>query len=108
MKVDIGSIRPVEFKILIEVEEVETITQGGIILPDSGRDRERIAQEQGTIVAMGQCACSEVDIWGENPPKVGDKVIFSKYAGATIQKLGKNYRLIQDKDLGAVLEVSDE
>jgi len=97
-------IRPVEFKILLRVDEVETITAGGIILPDTGRDREMIAQESGVIIAMGECACSEADIWGPNPPKVGDKVIFSKYAGAVIKRLGKKYRLIQDKDLGAVIE----
>lgn len=99
-----AKIRPVEFKILLEVEAVEEVTAGGIILPDTGRDREQIAQEAGKIIAMGQCACSERDIWGDNPPKVGDKVIFSKYAGATIRKLGKKYRLIQDKDLGAIIE----
>jgi len=108
MEVDIGSIRPVEYKILIKTDPVETITKGGIILPDTGRDREHIAQEQGEIIAMGACACSEVDIWGVNPPKPGDRVIFSKYAGAVIKKLGKDYRLIQDKDLGAVIEAKEE
>ena len=97
-------IRPVEFKVLLKVDDVETVTPGGIILPDMARDREMIAQESGTIIAMGERACSENEIWGANPPKVGDKVIFSKYAGAVIKKMGKKYRLIQDKDLGAVIE----
>ena len=101
---EVVKIRPVEFKILLKVDEVEEITSGGIILPDTGRDREQIAQEGGEIIAMGPCACSEKDIWGDSPPKVGDRVIFSKYAGATIKRLGKKYRLIQDKDLGAVIE----
>lgn len=104
---DVTDIKPVEYKILIEVDDVETITPGGIILPETGRDRQSIAQEQGRIIAMGEMACSEVDIWGTSPPKVGDKVIFSKYAGALIQKLGKKYRLIQDKDLGAVIKEAE-
>lgn len=103
-KEEIIKLRPVEFKILLKVDEVEEVTSGGIILPDTGRDREQIAQEAGEIIAMGDCACSERDIWGDNPPKVGDRVIFSKYAGATIKRLGKKYRLIHDKDLGAVIE----
>jgi co-chaperonin GroES (HSP10) len=59
---------------------------------------------------MGPCACSEEDIWGppEYRPKQGDKVIFSKHAGAIVKKLGKEYKLIQDKDLGAVMEESHE
>lgn len=97
-------IKPVEFKILIKVDVVETITKGGIILPESSVDRQQIAQEAGEIIAMGEMACSEPEIWGTNPPQVGDRVVFSKYAGATIQQLGKKYRLIQDKDLGAVIE----
>lgn len=96
-------IRPVEFKILVRVEEIEQKI-GSIIIPDTTRERERIAQESGVIVAMGERACSEPEIWGGNPPKVGDRVLFSKYAGAVIKKLGKDYRLIQDKDLGAVIE----
>lgn len=101
-------VRPVEFKVLIRVDEVEEMTKGGIILPSVALDRGMIEQESGEIIAMGECACSELDIWGKNPPKVGDKVIFSKYAGANIKKLGKKYRLIQDKDLGAIMEDDDE
>jgi chaperonin GroES len=101
---EVSNIRPVEYKILIEVDQTETVTAGGIILPETTREKQQIAQEQGRIIAMGEKACSEPEIWGSRPPKVGDKVIFSKYAGATLQKLGKKYRLIQDKDLGAVIE----
>lgn len=111
VKEELGfEFRPQEFKILIRVDQVQEARDSIIIIPDTVKDREYIAQDMGTIVVMSPCACSETDIWGpkEGRPKQGDRVIFSKHAGAIVKKLGKEYRLIQDKDLGAVMEGNDE
>lgn len=107
VKEELGiEFRPQEFKILIKVDAVKDPKESVIILPESAKDREFISQDTGRIVVMAPCACSEEDIWGpkEYRPKQGDRVMYSKFAGAVVKKLGKEYRLIQDKDLGAVIE----
>ena len=97
-------IKPVEYKVLIEVEEVEDRSSGGIFLPDSTRERQEMAHDRGILVDAGGMAFAD---WNGYQPKIGDKVIFNKYAGSMIQhrqeKLTK-YRLCNDKDICATLE----
>lgn len=99
-------IEPVEYKILIKVEEVEDKSSGGIYLPDNTRDREQTAHDRGTLIAISEMS---FDGWTGTIPKVGDKVIFKKYAGTVIQhREDKNrvvgqYRLCHDKDICAII-----
>lgn len=105
-----SGIRPTEFKVLILPKEVEQKTAGGIILPDEHKDRQQFAQQEGEIVAVAPLAFSYAskDEWeraGGNPPKVGDRVSFAKFSGAVMKgKDGKDYRVVNDKDIFAVLD----
>lgn len=100
-------ISPTEYKVLIQPEKVEEKTKGGIILPDEHKDREQFAQMLGTLIAVSPLAFTYADAkdWGDSPkPKPGDKVMFAKYAGAAIKGLdGKDYRIVNDKDITAVI-----
>jgi len=59
---------------------------------------------KGVLVAISPLAFTYDDWKGANPPKVGDEVLFAKYAGAVVDgKDGKKYRLTNDKDIAAVL-----
>jgi chaperonin GroES len=102
-------IKPVEYKVLIKPEKIEDRSAGGIYLPDSARERQQYAVDRGEIVAIGE------GFFGELPgpkPKVGDRVIYNKYAGSLIT-IGEGrdrteYRLINDKDICAIVEEEGE
>jgi co-chaperonin GroES (HSP10) len=90
--------------VLIAPVEVDQKTKGGIIIPDETKDRDQFAQMRGVLVAVSPLAFTYDDWKGSNPPKVGDEVLFAKYAGAVVDgKDGKKYRLTNDKDIAAVL-----
>ena len=92
---------PVEYKVLVKAREIEERTEGGIILPETERIKQQHAIEVGTLVAIGGMAFTEPD-W-PNPPKVGDSVIFNRYAGSEINYKGTIYKLMNDKDLNAIV-----
>ena len=105
-----SGIMPTEFKVLISPKEVDEKTKGGIIIPDATKDRDQYAQMEGTLVAVSPLAFTyaKQDEWeaaGGAPPTVGDRVLFAKYAGAVVKSMkdGKDYRLVNDKDIAAVL-----
>lgn len=94
-------IEPVEYKVLIELEALEEKTVGGIIIPDDRRDRDQMAQTRATLMAVGGNAFED---WNGTVPKVGDKVLVSKYAGERPDKNENNpLRLCMDKDICAIL-----
>ena len=104
-----NNIFPVEYKVLILPDEVEDKSSGGMYLPDSVRDRQQYAMDRGMILATGD------GFFGELPgprPKVGDKVIFSKYAGSTmdvtIDGKRRTCRLCNDKDICAILREEEK
>jgi chaperonin GroES len=100
-----SGIRPVEYKVVVYPKPVEEVTKGGIIVPVEKVVRDEFATQEATIVAVADSAFSEADIWGSNPPKVGDVVLFAKYAGLLRKgKDGKDYRVLNDKDICAVLD----
>lgn len=102
-----SGVFPTEYKVLISPIRVDEKTKGGIILPDEHKDREQFAQMQGTLVAISPLAFTYADKndWGDAAkPKPGDKVLFAKFAGAAVKgKDGNDYRLVNDKDIAAVL-----
>ncbi len=99
-----SGIMPTEYKVLIAPKLTEEKTKGGIILPDTTKERDQHAQMEGVIVAVSPLAFS-YDNWKDGlPPKVGDAVLFAKYAGAIVTgRDGIDYRIVNDKDVAAVL-----
>lgn len=96
-----SGMQPVEYKILIEPEEVEQKSAGGIVLAMSVTEKEKMAQVKGKLIAIGGNAFED---WQGRLPQVGDSVWFAKYAGYVIKGAdGKEYRLANDKDISAVL-----
>ena len=98
-------IKPVEFKVLIRVDEVEETSSGGLFIPRTALEREQMAHDRGVLVEVSDMAFQG---WDCNIPKPGDKIIFSKYAGTVIQfRDGRNvgkYRLCNDKDICAIIK----
>ncbi|CUS77432.1 chaperonin GroES [Candidatus Kryptonium thompsonii] len=88
-------IKPLDDRILIEpLEEVESKTSSGIIIPDTAKEKPRV----GIVIAVG----TDEDL--QSKIKVGDKVLFAKYGGEEIEMNGKEYRIVSRSDILAVIE----
>ena len=88
------TIKPLADRVLIEPAPAETKTVGGIIIPDTAKEKPL----QGTIVAVGQGTKDEEMILKE-----GDKVLYGKYAGTEIEHEGKKYLIMRQSDVVAIL-----
>ena len=102
-------IHPIEFKVLIKVDELKDRSSGGIFLPEHAIEREQIAHDRGVLVDSSAMAFSD---WRGRKPEIGDKILFNKYAGSVIQfrqnGAVQRYRLCNDKDICAILEEGNE
>jgi chaperonin GroES len=93
-------IRPLGEKILLERLEAEEVTKGGIVLPDTAREKP----QEGTILAVGEGRMLKNGTRAEPQVKVGQKVLFSSYAGTEIKLEGRTYLLMDETDVLAVIE----
>lgn len=91
------NIRPLGDRVVIKKIEAEEKTKSGIVLPTSAQEQPQLAE----ILAVGNAVTE-----GENKVdlKVGDKVIFSKYAGTEIKIDGEEVTILKATDLLAVVE----
>ena len=98
-------LRPMGYSILVAVDAVEEKTAGGILLPTKHTERETSAAEKGLIVDISDMAFQGGDWDGAYRPDKGDTVVFQRYAGSEYEGAdGKQYRIIEDKDLRGVLQ----
>lgn len=96
-----SGLQPVEYKILIEPEEVEQKSSGGIVLAIATTEKEKMAQVRGKLIAVGGNAFED---WSEPKPQVGNSIWYAKYAGYVVKGSdGKEYRLANDKDCAAIV-----
>ena len=98
-------IRPAGHRVLVKVQEAETVTAAGIIIPDAISERQAEANVFGEIVAVGPTAWRAFDD-GQPWAKVGDLVAFAKYGGFVIvdPDTKERFRLLNDEDVTAVIE----
>jgi co-chaperonin GroES (HSP10) len=103
-----SGIRPVEYKVLIRPDEEKGFVElkGGHKLwkPDETKERDQHAAMEGVLVEASPLAFS-YDEWPEDSPRpqAGDRVIFARYAGINTRGAdGRDYRLMNDKDIVAV------
>ena len=88
------SIKPLADRVLIEPAPAETKTIGGIIIPDTAKEKPL----QGTVVAVGKGTKDEDMVLKE-----GDTVLYGKYAGTELEFEGKKYLIMRQSDVVAVL-----
>ena len=88
------NIKPLADRVLIEPAPAETKTVGGIIIPDTAKEKPL----QGTIAAVGKGTKDE-----EMVLKEGDTVLYGKYAGTELEYEGKKYLIMRQSDVLAVL-----
>jgi chaperonin GroES len=95
---------PRGFNVLVAIAGVEERTKGGVYLPPSAAEKDQMVHVRGRIVAVSPAAFDFAD-FGDSKPKVGDAVQFAKLAGIQTKGAdGKDYRLLLDKDIAAILD----
>lgn len=93
-------IRPLEDRIVVTPLETEEKTSGGIVLPDSAREK----QTQGEVVAVGKGKVLNSGKLVEPHVKVGDRVIYGKYAGTDVKVGVKEFKILSESEILAIVE----
>ena len=88
------SIKPLADRVLIEPAVAETTTASGIIIPDSAKEKP----QKGTVVAVGAGTKDE-----PLTVKVGDQVLYGKYAGTELAVEGTDYLIMRESDIFAIV-----
>ena len=92
-------IKPLGERVVIEVAESDVTTASGIVLPDTAKEKPQkgkvVAVGTGKLLESGQRAAMEV--------KVGDGVVSSKYSGSEIKVDDKDYLIVRESDILAIL-----
>jgi chaperonin GroES len=88
------NIKPLADRVLIEPMEAETTTAAGIIIPDSAKEKP----QKGTVIAVGKGTKDQ-----PMTVKVGDAVLYAKYAGTELNFAGKNYLIMRESDILATI-----
>ena len=94
------NIRPLHDRIIVERIEEETKTAGGLIIPDTAKEKP----QQGKVVAAGKGKVTEDGKLLGMDVKVGDRILFGKYAGTEIKVEGKEYLMMREDDVLGVVE----
>ena len=94
------TLQPLGDKVVVERDESEDTTAGGIVLPDSARDKP----SRGTIVSVGTGKLLDDGSRGAMQVNKGDRVLFTSYAPETIEIGDDEYLLMSESDILAVIE----
>ena len=103
------SIQPIGDRILVKALETETKTKGGLVLPDTAKEKP----QEGEVIAVGQGKLQEDGVVRSLEVKKGDKVLFGKYAGTEIKLKDKNekgkdkneqYMILREDEILAIVK----
>jgi chaperonin GroES len=96
----VAKVRPLSDRILVKRVESESKTKGGIIIPDTAKEKP----VQGVVVAVGPGIVREDGSRREPALKAGDKVLFGKYDGSEIKVDGETHLILREGDVLGVLD----
>jgi chaperonin GroES len=89
------NLRPLDDRIVVEPNEAEDVTAGGIVLPDAAKEKP----QRGTVVAVGPGKLLDSGERGTLSVAVGDEVIYGKYSGSEIEVNGKEVKILRESDV---------
>ncbi len=93
-------VRPLGEKVLVKRLQAEEKTKGGIVLPDTAKEKPA----KGTVLALGDGKLLKDGSRAKFQVAVGDKVLFTSYAGTEVKIDGQEYMLMDESDILAVLD----
>ena len=95
------NIKPLGGRVLVKVIAYEEVTRGGIVLPDSAKEKP----QQGEVIAVGPGRILDAGSRAPMDVKVGDVVIYAKYAGSEVKALDEDMLILDvDRDILAICE----
>ncbi len=94
-------IRPLADKVLVQRLEAESVTSGGIVLPESAKEKP----QRGKVVSVGEGKVLDDGSRGKMSVKKGDEVLFTSYAGTDIKIDGKEYLIMDESGIMAIVAV---
>ncbi len=95
-----SNLRPLNDKIVVKRLEAEQTTKGGIVLPDSAKEKPK----EGVVVSMGAGKMLEDGGRGDFTVKKNDRIIFSSYAGTEIKVEGTEFLIMSEDDVLAIVD----
>ena len=93
-------VQPLADRVLVRRAESESTTAGGIVLPDSAKDKP----QRGEVIAIGDGKLLDDGTRGDFQVEVGDQVLFSSYAGESLKVEDEELLLMREDDILAVIE----
>lgn len=88
-------LRPLDDRVVVEPMEAEQMTAGGIVLPDSAKEKP----QRGTVVSIGPGKLMDSGERGSMSVAVGDEVIYGKYSGTEIELNGTDVKILREADI---------
>jgi chaperonin GroES len=89
------NIRPLDDRVVVEPVEAEAMTAGGIVLPDSAKEKP----QRGKVVAVGPGKLLDSGKRGELSVTIGDQVIYGRYGGSEVEVNGVEYKILRESDI---------
>lgn len=93
-------LRPLHDRLIVERIEEESMSAGGIYIPDNAKEKPA----RGTVLAVGSGKVLDNGQVSALAVKVGDKVLFGKYAGSEVKVEGAEYLVMREDDVMAIIE----
>lgn len=93
-------IKPLGDKVLVKRLEAEEVTKGGIVLPDTAKEKPK----EGKVIALGKGRALRDGDWAAFTVKTGDTVLFSSYAGTEVKINGEEYLIMGEEDILAIVD----
>jgi len=93
------AIRPLHDRILVERLEEQEVNRGGIIIPDTAKEKP----QEGKVIAVGAGKVTEDGKRLAPEVKAGDRILFGKYSGSEVKVDDKEYLILREDDILAVL-----
>jgi len=95
----LSSIKPLHEKVVVERMEAESKSAGGILIPDNAKEKPM----RGVVIAVGPGRVLENGDVKALEVKKGDKVLFGGYAGSEVKLAGKDYLIVNESEIYAVI-----
>lgn len=99
VSLSVSTVKPLGDRVFVKVSPSEERTAGGILLPDNAKEKPQV----GEVVAVGSGKRNDDGSRQEPEVKIGDKVLYSKYAGTDVKLGTEEYILLSEKDILAVV-----